>query len=134
MEINLKRLAKLMNEYSAVTYSLPQELKLSINPDLKQVVARYILDTNQIELAAFLKDFQYLNLDELLNILKHEVTHVYARQRNLGYGDGSQDFENLLQAHHLPTTNPISTKLVETTLGLVNYDSQVKRVLIKKYQ
>lgn len=93
--MNETQLQKLTEELSTQFFQQPFLHQVSFNKRLRTTGGRYLLHTHNIEINK--KYYDMFGIEELKQIIKHELCHYHLHIRGLPYQHRDKDFRDLLQ-------------------------------------
>lgn len=89
-----EELNQLTQEISIEYFERPFLHEASFNKRLRTTGGRYLLKTGNIEINY--RIIELYGIEELINVLKHELCHYHLHQRNEGYHHRDKNFKELL--------------------------------------
>lgn len=133
-------LQKLVEETSDKVFEKPFHHKANHNRRLRTTGGRYMLKDHSIQINPLV--FEMHGLDELINVIKHELCHYHLHIEGKGYQHRDEDFRKLLLKTSSPRfCKPLAPKneksnsfyIYECKTCKLQYKRK-RRVDIKKYR
>ena len=90
-----EELQKLVEQISLKYFGRPFVHKVKINKRMTTTGGRYHINDHHIEINAHFLAPQYH--DDLVGVIKHELTHYHLHLLGMGYEHRNRDFKNLLR-------------------------------------
>ena len=88
-------LQKLVEQISLQYFSLPFNHKAAFNQRLKTTAGRYLIRTHHLEFN--LKYYKFYGIEELINVIKHELCHYHLHIQGKGYLHRDKNFKECLE-------------------------------------
>lgn len=112
----------IINQFTQANFKLTYDGEIKINPNLKHIGARYVIDTNTIEISQRVVNAPFVSQDIFKKLLDHEALHWSLKQIGLPYQDHEPDFESFLAQFKLPTSDPNSNVYGPTKKAILCYE------------
>ncbi|MFV9511760.1 SprT family protein [Tepidibacillus sp. LV47] len=88
-------LQKLVEEISLQYFGLPFLHKATFNPRLRTTGGRYLTKSHHLEFN--LKSYEQYGIEELVQIIKHELCHYHLHLQEKGYQHKDREFKECLK-------------------------------------
>lgn len=92
--MNDTELTNLINEVSLKHFNKPFKHVAKFNPRLRSTGGRYLTSNHNLEFNKI--SYELYGMEELINIIKHELCHYHLHIEGKGYLHKDMDFKNLL--------------------------------------
>ncbi|TCS79578.1 SprT family protein [Tepidibacillus fermentans] len=90
-----KELQKLVEQISLKYFSLPFLHQATFNPRLKTTGGRYLTKSHHLEFNR--KSYEQYGIEELVQIIKHELCHYHLHLQGKGYKHKDREFKQCLE-------------------------------------
>lgn len=137
--MNQQQLQELVEQISLEYFGRPFLHQVKINKRMRTTGGRYFLNDHHIDINAHFLEKEYY--DDLVGIIKHELTHYHLHLLGRGYQHRNHDFRSLLKqvggSRYAPDIGLHKTqkrKYFYECLVCHHLYPRVKRVNVRKYR
>lgn len=113
---------KIISDFTYQNFNVKFNGSIRINPELKTIGARVLLDKNCVEISPRIINSSYYDKEAFKKILQHEALHYALFCLNIQYEDHTPIFESFLKKYKLPTSDPASQRYGKTINKFLCFD------------